>query len=485
MRGLLARRERPRGSQRGTLIMRALLTTDLLGLSAAFVAAELSFGLGTGAIDTRDEFLLFFATLPGWIVVAKLLELYDRDEERTDHTTVDDLVGVFHLVTTGAWLFFAGAWLTGLAKLDLPKLALFWALAIAFVTAGRGLARSACRHSRAYQQSTIIVGAGEIGQLVARKFRQHPEYGIELIGFVDAEPKELRGDLEGVRVLGPPEELADLVRSRNVERVVIAFSKRPHEELLALVGLLKGMDLQIDIVPRLFEITGPNICVHSVEGLPLVGLPAPKLFPFSRSIKRVFDIAVSATALVLTAPLFAYIALRIKLDSEGPVFFRQPRLGRHMREFEVLKFRTMRVGVDQDVHLAYIAKTMDAAALPNENGLYKLDRLNEITPYGSRLRRRSLDELPNLINVLRGDMSLVGPRPCIRYETEFFEDQHFERFLVPAGITGLWQVTARAHSTFREALDLDVAYARNWSLGLDLLLLLKTPFAITDQSSTT
>ena len=485
MRRLLERRSEPRGSRRGSLVLRALVAADLIGLTTAFVLAELISGFGSGAIEARDEFLLFIVSLPGWLVVAKLLELYDRDEERADHTTADDLVAVFHLATTGAWLFFAVAWLSGLAELDLPKLALFWILAIVCVTTGRAIARKACRRSNAYRQSTIIVGAGEIGQLVARKFRQHPEYGIELVGFVDAEPMQLRGDLGGIAVLGPPERLVELVRFHDVERVVIAFSNERHKELLEIVGTLKGLDIQIDIVPRLFEATGPNICVHSVEGLPLIGLPSAKLFPFSRPLKRALDVAIAAVTLLVTAPLFAYIAVRIKLDSEGPVFFRQPRLGKEMREFEALKFRTMTVGADAAVHRAYIAQTMDPRALPNGNGLYKLERPNEITGYGRKLRRTSLDELPNLINVLRGEMSLVGPRPCIRYETEFFEDQHFERFLVPAGITGLWQVTARAHSTFSEALALDVAYARNWSLGLDLLLLLKTPFAIMGRSSTT
>src|SRR5205823_5916506 len=132
----------------------------------------------------------------------------------------------------------------------------------------------------------------------------------------------------------------------------------------------------------------------------------------------------------------------------GPVFFRQERLGMGMKEFPALKFRTMKVDTDDAPHRAYIAQTMSSSAAPTGNGLYKLDRSDAITPFGRWLRKTSLDELPQLINVLRGQMSLVGPRPCMPYETEAFEPHHFERFLVPAGLTGLWQVTARAHSTF-------------------------------------
>jgi lipopolysaccharide/colanic/teichoic acid biosynthesis glycosyltransferase len=182
--------------------------------------------------------------------------------------------------------------------------------------------------------------------------------------------------------------------------------------------------------------------------------------------------------LVLTAPLFAYVAVRIKLDSKGPVFFRQQRLGADLREFTVLKFRTMAVGSDSKAHQDYIRQTMDSAAVANGNGLYKLDNDARVTRTGAWLRRASLDELPQLINVLRGEMSLVGPRPCLAYETEHFAPHHFERFLVRPGLTGLWQVTARARSTFGEALDMDVAYVRNWTLGLDLRLLCRTPLQV-------
>jgi lipopolysaccharide/colanic/teichoic acid biosynthesis glycosyltransferase len=180
-------------------------------------------------------------------------------------------------------------------------------------------------------------------------------------------------------------------------------------------------------------------------------------------------------ALLVTAPLFAVVAWRIRRDSPGPVFFRQTRLGLDKRRFTALKFRSMYEGTDTSAHQAYVMATMDVGAAPEGNGLYKLERGDDITPVGRWLRKTSLDELPQLINVLRGDMSLVGPRPCLDYETEHFEPQHFERFQVPAGLTGLWQVTARSHATFREALDMDVAYVRGWSLGLDLRLLFRTP----------
>jgi lipopolysaccharide/colanic/teichoic acid biosynthesis glycosyltransferase len=153
-------------------------------------------------------------------------------------------------------------------------------------------------------------------------------------------------------------------------------------------------------------------------------------------------------------------------------------------EFTVLKFRTMRVGTDDAAHRDFIKQTMSSSATPTTNGLYKLEREDAVTPFGRFLRRTSLDELPQLINVLRGEMAMVGPRPCLAYETEHFSPHHFERFDVPQGITGLWQVTARAHATFGEALDMDVLYARSWSLGLDIGLLLRTPIHILRRKGT-
>ena len=228
----------------------------------------------------------------------------------------------------------------------------------------------------------------------------------------------------------------------------------------------------------MFDLVGPKAEIHTLEGLALVGLPPAKPSRSSLLLKRAVDIAGASLGLLLTAPLFAYVAFRIRRDSPGPVFFRQTRLGMNMREFEALKFRTMYVDTDDSAHRDYVQAAMSRTISAQDNGLYKLERRDAITPFGRWLRRTSLDELPQLINVLRGEMSLVGPRPCIPYEMESFEPHHFDRFLVPAGITGLWQVTARAHSTFGEALEMDVAYARGWSLGLDLRLLLLTPMRL-------
>jgi lipopolysaccharide/colanic/teichoic acid biosynthesis glycosyltransferase len=231
-------------------------------------------------------------------------------------------------------------------------------------------------------------------------------------------------------------------------------------------------------VPRLFEVIGPKVDIHTVEGVALIGLPPVRPSRSARAIKRSVDALGASVLLLASAPVFAIVSLLIKLDSKGPVFFRQVRLGEGMREFTVLKFRTMAVETSDDDHRRYIATIAQSDSAPGTDGLFKLKRADVVTGVGRWLRSTSLDELPQLLNVLRGDMSLVGPRPCLAYELEHFAPHHFERFLVPAGLTGLWQVTARAHSTFVEALDMDVLYAQSFSFGLDIRLLCRTPLQL-------
>jgi exopolysaccharide biosynthesis polyprenyl glycosylphosphotransferase len=463
--------------RRGWLVRRLLLVADVLGIAAAMVLAELivSHAHDVGVLESKWEIVALLASLPAWIVIAKLYGLYDRDEERADHSTADEFSAVFHMVTVCTFLFWVWSRLTNIVYPEPSKLILFWATTIAFIVSVRAIVRAYARRTLSYQQNTLIVGAGDVGQLIARKLRQHPEYGINLIGFIDAEPKPLRGDLSDLPVLGGPLRLPWFVRSLGVDRVIVAFSNEPYDKTIELVRSLDEAGVQVDVVPRLFELLSPGMDFHSVEGLPLIGLSPVKISRSSLALKRVVDIVGALFGLIVTAPLFVLAAWRIKRESPGPVFFRQERLGKDMREFTLLKFRTMRVDTDDAPHREYIKQTMSADAVVGSSGMYKLDRSDAVTPFGRWLRKTSLDELPQLINVLRGEMSLVGPRPCLAYETESFEPHHFERFLVPQGLTGLWQVKARARATFGEALDLDVTYARSWSLGLDLALLVKTP----------
>ncbi len=481
-RALLGRR---RNARRAWLVPRSLLVADLLGLCLAYFLATLLAG-GDGALGSSRELLVFALTLPCWVVVAKLEGLYERDQQCTDHATTDEVVAIFFLVTIGIWILLVASRLARHTGPGVYALIGFWALAVCVLPVARTMAREVCKRRGAYVQNAVIVGAGEVGQLIGRKLLRHPEYGVNVVGFVDRRPKMRRADLpEHLTILGPPERLPDIVQCLDVERVVIAFSDDPVSEQLELARQLRGLPIQVDLVPRLFELVDPRVTLHSVEGIPLLGLPPTRATSGALMIKRALDLIGASLGLILLAPLFGYIAVRIRLDSHGPVLFRQTRLGAKMKEFTTLKFRTMKVDTDTSVHEAYIRATMSSSAEADGVGMYKLDRHDSVTNFGRWLRRTSLDELPQLINVVRGDMSLVGPRPCIPYEVENYKRHHFERFSVPQGITGLWQVTARANSTYGESLEMDVAYARGWSIGLDLRLLLRTPLQVLHQRSAT
>ena len=460
--------------RRGWLVRRALAVADLVGLTIAFLAASVIFDMParSDTVKPEIELLFFLLSLPAWVVVAKLYGLYDHDEERTDHSTTDDLVPVLHLVTVGSWLFFAFTSVTRTADTGLPRLLGFWLFAIVFITAGRGLARMLARRNLAYVQNTIIVGAGDVGQLVAKKLRQHPEYGLNLVGFVDAQPKDRPANLNDLALLGHPEQLPQIVQILDVERVIVAFSNDSHEEMLDLIRSLKDLDIQIDLVPRFFEVIGTNVGIHTAEGLPLIGLPALRLSHSSVLVKRAMDVSLATLGLILLAPIFALTAIAIKLDSKGPVFFRQLRMGCGDQTFQILKFRTMTADAEERKH--------EYAGLNKHNcedgdaRMFKIPNDPRVTRLGAWLRRLSIDELPQLINVLKGEMSLVGPRPLILEEDQHVVDWRRNRLNLKPGITGLWQVLGRDDIPFEEMVRLDYVYVTTWSMLNDLKLILRT-----------
>jgi exopolysaccharide biosynthesis polyprenyl glycosylphosphotransferase len=460
--------------RRGWLVRRALVWADLLGLSLAFGLSELLYTAGPSDLNllaARTEFLLFFATLPLWVVVAKLYGLYDRDESRANHTTTDDIVGVFHLVTISAWILLAGVYVTHLASPAFTKIVTFWALAIPLVTLARVSARALCRGQLAYLQNTIVVGAGDVGQLVARKILQHPEYGINLVGFVDDRPKERSPGLEHLTLVGSPAGLREIVSELDIERVIVAFSNESHERTVDLVRSLNHLEVQIDIVPRLFDLVSPAAEIHTLEGIPLLSVPPLHLSRSSRLLKRTMDVVLAGAGLVVLAPVLILVAVLIKLDSRGPIFFRQVRMGGGER-FRIFKFRTMVADAEErKAEVRHLNKHRGPGSDPR---MFKIPDDPRVTRVGRFLRRSSVDELPQLLNVLRGEMSLVGPRPLILDEDRHVEDWARKRLDLKPGMTGLWQVLGRSDIPFDEMVKLDYLYVTTWSLWQDFRLLFRT-----------
>ncbi len=456
--------------RRGWLIRRLLLLADVVGLLAAFIAAELiwvPWQGHRGTFATHTEVLLFICTMPLWVVAAKLYGLYDKDEERTDHSTGDEVITFLHMITLGAWLLAAGAWVTGVATPDLPKLVTFWFFALVLVASARASVRAYCRRTPNYVQNTIVIGAGTVGQLFARKILQHPEYGLNLLGFVDRDTGDEQ-TVGGLPVLGSPDSLTSLIQELEVERVIVAFPQTSTSETLGLIYSLSDENVQIDVVPQLYELVGAGIGIHSVEGLPLLGLAPFRLSSSSHLLKRTMDICVSLLGLVLFAPVLLGIALAVRLDSRGPAIFSQVRRGAGETVFRVLKFRTMSADADdRKLDFAHLNKHLDPR-------MFKIEDDPRVTQLGRFLRRYNLDELPQLINVLKGEMSLVGPRPLILDEDQHVQQWARKRLDLKPGMTGLWQVLGASSIPFEDMVRLDYLYVTTWSLSEDVRLLLRT-----------
>jgi undecaprenyl-phosphate galactose phosphotransferase len=477
---------------RGWLVRRALLIADVAGLSSAFLVAQEVYTANVaraGSLSRVSEFIVFALSLPLWIVAAKLYGLYDKDEERTDHSTADDFARLFHLITVCTFLLFALLHATRWLSVEFSKLFFFWLLAIASTFALRSAARWVCRRQVSYIQNTIVVGAGEVGQGVARKFLRHPEYGINLVGFVDDMPKARADDLEHLVILGSLSDLPKLVELLDVERVVFAFSNDTHRETLRLMRELRRSNVQIDIVPRLFDGLGPSTGIHDVQGMPLISLPPNRLPWSSVLIKRALDLGAAFVGILVLWPLFLLIALMIKLDSRGPVFYRHQRIGKDREPFWLLKFRTMELEACRGPQYGGEAAEREFESLMRDPDLrrefetnFKLQDDPRVTRLGRILRRTSLDEVPQLFNVMCGDLSLVGPRALTEEEIDLYYGDEAPTLLgIRPGITGYWQVNGRSHLEYEDRVQLDLTYLGGWSLGLDLAILARTARVLTSR----
>ena len=451
---------------------RLLLIADLVGLLAAFLLA-LALVSPSPVVDVvgmRWEVALFVASLPLWVLLARMHGLYDRDEERTDHSTIDDIFGILQVVSIGTWGFVAVTEIVGLPHPNLTRLVVFWGIAIVLVPLLRAIARVLGRRNAAYIQNVIIVGSGQVARLLASKIDNHPEYGLKIVGFVDRDGGALPERRPTRRAPWNDRRPARSRAQHEVHRVAIAFSTDSHEQTLAVIRSMQDSDVQIDIVPRMFEVLGTNAQLHTIEGIPLVGLPIPRLSSSERFLKRSFDLLGASIGLLLLLPLFLAVALAVKLDSRGPVFFRQVRMGAGGRTFYVFKFRTMVHDAEsRKADVAHMNMHLDA-----DPRMFKVPDDPRVTRTGSFLRRWRIDELPQLVNVLIGEMSIVGPRPLILDEDRYVAAWARRRLDLKPGMTGLWQVLGASDIPFDEMTKLDYLYVTNWSLREDVRLMMLT-----------
>jgi exopolysaccharide biosynthesis polyprenyl glycosylphosphotransferase len=443
---------------------------DLIMLVLAVVAAIV--GANAAKVSLDGEMALYAFPL----LVVALLYVRGMYKQQLVISILDSIAPVASSISVAAMACLAVVTFADPGARPAGLVARAWLFALVYVGAARILLVSSQRRARArglLSKATLIVGAGRVGAHVARRLEEHPEYGLRPIGFLDADP---RPSLEVVDrrapVLGAPADLVHVVTDREVEHVILAFSRDRDQTLVPIVRRCDELGLQVSLVPRLYEGINERVALDHLGGLPLLALRAvdPKGWQFD--IKHSFDRLASALILAVLSPLLLAVALGVKLSSPGPVMFRQRRVGRDGQVFDILKFRSMR------------ARPKGAGSFSPEEGSAPggVEGEDRRTPFGRFIRRTALDELPQLLNVVRGEMSLVGPRPERPEFVSLFDDdidRYGDRHRVKSGITGWAQVNGfRGQTSLADRVEWDNFYIENWSLWLDVKILLLTIVAV-------
>ncbi|HZV74152.1 MAG TPA: exopolysaccharide biosynthesis polyprenyl glycosylphosphotransferase [Conexibacter sp.] len=390
---------------------------------------------------------------------------------RLQDTPVDTVARIFAATSIAAMsLTFARALLSDDATLTAQSVRL-WAFALVFLGAGRvGITLDRRRALRRGETgfNTLIIGAGSVGHLIARRLRERPEFGLRPIGFLDKDPLIDDADEDGLRVLGASWDLEQVVQRYDVEQVVVTFSTAPHAVLLGMIRRCRELGVEVVVVPRLFEEVSNRVEVEHLGGVPLLRAATVDPRGWQFAIKYAIDRIVAAVALLVASPLLLALALAVRFSSPGPILYRQRRVGLDGREFDMLKFRSMRIAPPNVGEFA----PQQGMAPGGVEGDDRRTRVGEI------MRRLSLDELPQLVNVLCGDMTLVGPRPERTSYVRSFEQHVYrygDRHRVKSGLTGWAQVQGlRGQTSLDDRVEWDNYYIENWSLMLDMKIVLMT-----------
>ncbi len=317
----------------------------------------------------------------------------------------------------------------------------------------------------------VLVGAGDVGRMVMRNIVARPDLGFKLIGFLDDNPVKNTTDIGRFKALGSVANFREVVQEYHLDRAIICLPWQSHRTVVRLLNDCERVGIQAQVIPDLFQLTKNQIEMEELNGIPLISSRQVTITGWNRLVKRTVDLVLSIVGLTVTLPFTLLIGLAIRLDSPGPVLYTQARIGKEGKPFQVYKFRSMIAGAES------LREQM--ARLNESTGpLFKLRDDPRATRVGSFLRRYSLDELPQLLNVLRGEMSLIGPRPNLPEEVAAYSEWHKKRLSVSPGMTGLWQVSGRSDLTFDEMVLLDIYYAENWCMSMDLTILLRTVPAV-------
>lgn len=316
-------------------------------------------------------------------------------------------------------------------------------------------------------ENILIVGAGEMGRAVMRTIVARPQLGYHVAGFLDNDRVAGQTDIGRFKALGGLDQLRDVLLQQHIHEVIITLPWHSQPAIVELMQTCDRLRVRARVVPDMFQLSLSRVSVDDLSGIPLIGLKVNRFTETGRLTKRSLELVLAVLGILLLSPLFGFIAILIRLDSRGTVLFHQERVGLKGTTFRIVKFRSMKEGAETE-RKALI--DLNQASVP----LFKMRDDPRLTRVGRLLRRVSLDELPQLVNVLRGEMSIVGPRPALPHEVAQYKPWHRQRLDVLPGITGLWQVSGRSDITFDEMCLLDIYYIENWSLPLDLSLMCRT-----------
>jgi exopolysaccharide biosynthesis polyprenyl glycosylphosphotransferase len=447
---------------------RGALLLDTVLLAAAGAATQLGSG-DAGILRVSPVWIVAYAAL-----VLGMLQLRGMYSWRLRVSVLDDLRGILAVTALASMAVLSLRILLPGDVDDLaPQSLRLLAFSVVYLAAGRvaydWVQLNARRHGE-LAKPTLIVGAGRVGRLTANRLIEHRELGLVPVGFIDKEPLDEPG--LPVPVLGASWDLEHLIEQHGIEHVVVTFSTAPSEVLLREIERCEQLGVSVSLVPRLFERMTERLTVDHLGGLPLLSAQRvdPKGLQFA--VKYTVDRIVAGLFLLVLLPLFGLLVLGTLLSVGRPIFFRQPRFGLDGREFEMLKFRSMRAAAEQ----------LEVLDLPPDTAPGGVEGDDRRTPFGTLLRRTSLDELPQLLNVLKGDMSLIGPRPERPDFARLFEDNVYrygDRHRVKSGITGWAQVHGlRGKTSLSDRVEWDNYYIENWSLWLDVKILLMTVWAV-------
>jgi exopolysaccharide biosynthesis polyprenyl glycosylphosphotransferase len=449
--------------RRDTLFRRSLLGADAIAILVALVLTVVLSSRRVPLHLTWES----LAGVPLLLVTAKLLGLYDRDETLLRKTTLDEAPKLFQLATLSTLVAWLGGRLVVAGSLDRREALFLWLALGGLLILSRTTARAiALRLTPA--ERCLFIGDERSARMVGAKLTGHGGINAQVIAHLDMDQvAPWSTDAFSVPRLA---EIRDLARTLDVHRVIIApgwGADADAGETLNLVRTLKAVGVRVSVLPRMLEVVGSSVEFDDLHGVTLMGVRRFDLTRSSAAIKRAFDVVGASLGLLAIAPLMLSFALAIKIDSRGPIFFRQLRVGRHGRRFYMLKFRTMVKDAEE---------MKDALRDRNEaqEGLFKIAADPRVTRMGRFLRTTALDELPQLFNIFTGEMSLVGPRPLVVEEDERIEGWHRRRLELMPGMTGPWQILGPARVPLKEMVALDYLYVANWSLWTDVKILLRT-----------